>query len=159
MIWLTSRLNLNPSEDRTVIVDRSLVVRLRFSVGPIQDDVGGGHQLHSNRVRIDGIHSRVQRIVPNAFFSSSYDVAVLEGVSGNIFSRFSYIGNHYSDVGNRDCCHGLNFDGCKHRVDKIAACQHDLFLQSFVAARVDKSLRILEGIVVFDFRPGNFAGG
>src|SRR5580704_4879362 len=133
-------------------------MRFRLSVRPIQDDVSSGNEFHAYRIGIDRIHPRVQGVIPNALFTFAYDIAVFEGVSGDIFARLSDVGDHHSDIGDRHCRHGLDLNRREHRVDKIAACEDHLLLQSFVPARIDKSLRILKGIVVFDFRAGNLAG-
>ena len=71
MIWLTSRLNVKPSVERTVMVREVLVelVRLGLAGRPVEHDVGGRHGLDLVREGVDRVLARIERLDPDAFLA------------------------------------------------------------------------------------------
>src|SRR6185437_9890065 len=135
------------------------LVRLGFSGGPVEDDVGRGHDLHFVRERVDGVFAGIERIEPDAFFAAGDEVPVFEAVAGEVLALFAHVGDDDTNVGDGDFGHGLDFDGGEARIDEVAAGEDDLFLQAFVAAGGDEAFGILEEVVAGDLMPGNFARG
>ncbi len=135
------------------------LVRLALARGPVEHDVGRGHNLNLVRVRVDGILARIERVDPHAFLALLHQVAVLERVAALVHSLLAHISDHHADVGDGHFGHRLNFDRGKARIDEVSPGQDHLFLQSLVPAILDKDLAILEHVVAGSLLAGNLAGG
>jgi hypothetical protein len=69
-----------------------------LAVGTILHLVGEG---------IDGVLAGIEGIDPDALLPAAHQVAVLEGVAGDVLALIADIGDDHADVGDGDLGHGL----------------------------------------------------
>ena len=158
MICETSRLNLKPSADRTVIVDR-LASSWCASVLPVAQlsttlAVGTlvtlcvygliGYLPGSSGSTHTPLSPRVTRL------------PCRKASPGHVLALLADVGDDHADVGDRHLGHVDHLDGGEARVDEVAARQQHLLLQALAALAIDERLRVLEHVVAFDDRPGDF---
>ena len=149
MIWQTSRLNLNPSAERTVMVERfsSSLMGLGFAGCPVEHDVGGGHVVNLVRVRVDGVLAGIERIDPDAFLALAHQIAVPERVARDVRAFAAHIGDDHAHVGDGHLGHIHDLHGGEARIDEVTPAQEHLLLQALAALGVDERLRTLEHVV------------
>src|SRR5580692_3944871 len=129
MICETSRLNLKPSADRTVIVERlaSSWCASVLPVAQLSTTLAVG-TLVTWGVRVNWIFARIKRLNPYAFISPIHKISMPKGIAGDVFAFFADIGDHHTDMGDRHFRHVDQFDCGEARIDEIAAREQDLLL-------------------------------
>ena len=125
--------------------------------GPVEHDVGRGHQLDLHHSRVDGLLARIQRRHPDAFVALLDQVAVLELEAADVHMGLADVGNDHADIADGDLHHRHLLHLDEPRVQVPRAGEQDLLLQSAPAAAIQERLRVLEVLVAGDGRSGNLA--
>ena len=133
------------------------VVRLGAG-GPVQHDVGGGHQLHAHDAGVDGVLAGEQGLAPHALVAHVHEVAVLEVRAADVQVRLAYIGDDHAHMADGDLKHGHLLDLGKPGVDVPLAAEQHLLLQAAAAAGVQEGLRVLKVVMPAHHRAGDLTG-
>ncbi len=133
------------------------VVRRRLTIRPVQHNVRRRNELDLRRQRVDGVHARIQRILPHTLLTTINEFAVLERFSG-AGDIFTDIGHHNTDRADGYGSHRHRFNSDEERIQVVGAGQNDLFLLTFETATAHEGVAVLEGVVTIDFLAGDLAG-
>src|SRR5262249_40420449 len=112
------------------------------------DEVHGRHQLYFDSVRVQRIFARRQRLLPDSALARFDLLAIAESFTCEVFSFTSIVGDHYTDVTDRNQSLGTDLNGCKPTVDEKCSVRQHLKLFAPTASRGQKSLRVLKVVVV-----------
>ncbi len=134
-------------------------VSARAVVRPVEENLGGGNNIHLHDSRVERVLSGLERIGPDAFASVLNDFRV-HSVVGQVGSlRPDVAGDHAAEA-DVDANHGRFFNGGEPRVDCVVSGAKDGYLETFLAASLQKRGRILEVVVriVRELFCGDFCG-
>ncbi len=119
----------------------------RRVLDPAQLEIGGRHQFHVLRIRVDRVFARLQRGFPHAALAGFDQFAVLVILAGNIVAARPGVADHDTDMTDADLRLAGQFHGGEQPVDVISAFHQHLFLPAPPAAGGQKARNILEAVV------------
>ena len=135
-----------------------LIVMMRLSArGPVEHDVRGGHEFDLHHAGVQRMFAGIERCDPNTFVTLINEVAMFEIQAADIHVRHADVGDHHTDVANRNLHHRHLLDLREPRIEIPRAGQEDLFLQAASPTAIQERLSILEIVVASNGRPGNFS--
>ena len=126
------------------------------AAGPVQHNVGGGNQFYLENPRVEWMLARIERRDPNTFMAWLNQIAVLESFPADVFVRLADVGNDNTYMADGNLGHRYLLHVDKPRVQVPRTRKQHLFLQTTTAVMIQKRLGILEIIVPFHNRAGNF---
>lgn len=133
------------------------IVSFILRIGPVEHDARGRNRLDPVRVRVDGVPTRIHRVLPHAALAFRKQVGVLELRSGQILANFADECRDNTNVCQSDFGQGVHFDANEHGVVVVETREDHFFLQTFAATSIDERLSVLERIVARNDRARDFA--
>ena len=126
--------------------------------GPVEDDVGGRHQLDLHDLDVERVLAGQERLDPHALAAALDEIAVGEVGAGDVEVLLADVRHHHADVADRDLGERDQLDRREPRVEVPRARQQHLLLQAPAAAGLDEGLGPLEALVPGDRRAGQVTG-
>ncbi len=158
MICETSRLKAKPSRELHRDRVEFVVVVVSFSpVGPVEHDVGLGHELDAHHASVDRMLARIERGNPDTLVADIDQIAMLEGGAADVLVGKADEGNHDTDGADGNIQHRHLLDLDKPRIQVPGTREQHLFLQATTATMRDERLGILEVVVTRNDIAGDFA--
>jgi hypothetical protein len=102
---------------------------------PVEDDVGGGHELHLHHPAVEGVLAGQERLDPHALVPAGHQIAVGEGVARHVHVLLADVADDDTDVADGDLGHGDQLHLDEPGVEVPRARQQHLLLEAAAAPR------------------------